>query len=190
MIRCIAAVARDWGIGKINKKTGEGELLFNIPADMMHFRKETTGKICVFGYNTYMSLPNRPLKNRVNVVLWDKAPSMDCLEGAITFSDFGQLLNFIKILAVQYDVYVCGGAGVYAAFLPYYDTIDLTFVDATDPDTTAFFPDLTKHGYVPGTKEVFHKEDGALGTNGYLISKQIWVKDYPGYDVREDCIIK
>ena len=184
MIKGIVCVADDFGIGKANG------LLFNIPADMAHFRKETTGKICVFGYNTYMSLPKRPLKNRVNIVLWDKAESMDCLEGAITFNKFDALLNFIKVLAKEYDVYICGGQGLYTAFMPYYDAIDITFVDATDPETTAFFPDLTKYDYVPVMKEVYHKEDGPTGTNGYLISNQLWVKNYSEYDIREDCMIK
>ena len=178
MIKGIVCVAKDWGIGKQNG------LLFDIPADMKHFREETMGKICVFGYNTYMSLPKRPLKNRVNVVLWDKAESMDCLEGAITFNKFDALLNFVKILAKQYDVYVCGGAGLYNAFIPYYDLIDITFVEATDPKTTAFFPDLTKYDYVPTMKEIFHEE------SGYLISKQTWVKNFPGYEIRDNCIIK
>lgn len=181
MIKGIVCCAEDFGIGKANG------LLFNIPADMKHFRETTIGKVCVFGYNTYMSLPKRPLKNRVNVVLWDKAPSMGCLDGAITFNNFDALLNFVKILAKEYDVYICGGAGVYAAFVPYYDEIDITFVAAKDPEATAFFPDLTKYDYVPTMQEIYHEN---AETNGYLISKQIWVKNYPEYNIYDNCIIK
>ena len=170
MIRAIVCCAKDYGIGKKNG------LLFDIPADMMHFRKETTGKICVFGYNTYMSLLKRPLKNRVNVVLWDQAPSMDCLDGAITFSQFDALLNFVRILAKEYDVYICGGQGLYTAFMPYYDLIDLTLVDAVDSEATAFFPDPLKYGYVCSFAGYPYKKDGALGTNGYTIQAQLWSK--------------
>ena len=171
MIKAIVCCAKDFGIGKKNG------LLFDIPADMMHFRHETTGKICVFGYNTYLSLPKRPLKNRVNIVLWDKAPlPVETKDDAIFFNNFEVLLNFVRVLAKQYDVYICGGQGVYTAFMPYYDLIDLTLVDAVDEETTAFFPDPLKYGYVCSFAGTPHKEDGALGTNGYVIQTQFWSK--------------
>ena len=173
MIKGIVCCTRDWAIGKVNKETGKGELLFNIPADMQHFKEATTGNICVFGYNTYMSLPKRPLKNRINIVLWDKAPSIDCLKGAITFSDFSQLVKFIEILAVQYDVYICGGASVYKAFLPYYDEIDVTFVDAVDAEATAFFPNLQETDFdIIASSQSKNDET----TNGYTIQQTTWAK--------------
>ena len=136
MIKGIVCVAKDWGIGKSNG------LLFNIPADMKFFRETTKHNIVVMGYSTYLSLPKRPLSGRVNVVLWDKATSLDCLEGCITFNAFEQLLNFVKILSKEYDVFICGGASVYKLFLPYYDEVLVTKVDAEDKEATAFFPNL------------------------------------------------
>ena len=142
MIKGIVAVDRNWAIGKINKKTGVGQLLFNIPADLAYFKSNTLNKICIFGKATYDSLPKRPLPGRVNVVLWDKATSLDCLEGCITFNAFESLLNFVKILSKEYDVFICGGASVYKLFLPYYDEVLVTKVDAEDAEATAFFPNL------------------------------------------------
>jgi len=139
MIKGIVCVAKDWGIGKKNG------LLFNLPADMKFFRETTKHNVVVMGYSTYLSLPKRPLPNRVNIVLWDQATSLDCLEGCITFNKFDTLLNFVQILAKEYDVYVCGGASVYRLFLEYYDEILVTYVDATDPEATAFFPNLDKN---------------------------------------------
>ena len=136
MIKGIVCVAKDWGIGKSNG------LLFNLPADMKFFRETTKHNIVVMGYSTYLSLPKRPLPGRVNVVLWDKATSLDCLEGCITFNAFEQLLNFVKILSKEYDVFICGGSSVYKLFLPYYDEILVTKVDAEDKEATVFFPNL------------------------------------------------
>ena len=136
MIKGIVCCAKDWGIGKQNG------LLFDLPADMKFFREATKGHVCVFGYSTYLSLSKRPLPHRVNVVLWDQATSLDCLEGAITFNNFEALLNFVQILAKEYDVFVCGGASIYRLFLPYYDEILLTYVDKIDPEATVFFPNL------------------------------------------------
>ena len=144
MIKSIVAVDRNWAIGKINKKTGVGQLLFNIPADLAYFKSNTLNKICIFGKATYDSLPKRPLPGRVNVVLWDKATSLDCLDGCITFNAFEPLLSFVKILSKEYDVFICGGASIYKLFLPYYDEVLVTKVDAEDDEATAFFPNLDK----------------------------------------------
>ena len=142
MIKGIVAVDRNWAIGKTNKKTGVGQLLFNLPADLAYFKKNTTNKICIFGKATYDSLPKRPLPNRVNIVLWDKATSLDCLDGCITFNAFEPLLSYVKILSKEYDVFICGGASIYKLFLPYYDEVLVTKVDAEDDEATAFFPNL------------------------------------------------
>jgi dihydrofolate reductase len=143
MIKGIACVAADWAIGKVNKETGKGELLFNIPADMNFFRETTKHNVVVMGYSTYLSLPKRPLPNRVNVVLWDKAPlPVETKDGAIFFNNFEALLSFVKILSKEYDVFICGGASVYKLFLPYYDEVLVTKVDAEDKEATAFFPNL------------------------------------------------
>ena len=147
MIKGIVCVAKDWGIGKNNG------LLFNLPADMQFFRATTQHSIVVMGYSTYLSLPKRPLPNRVNLVLWDKATSFDCLgEGVVAFNNFEALYTFVDMLAhvgrqlgkEEYDVYICGGASIYSLFLPYYDEILLTYVDATDPEAAVFFPNLDK----------------------------------------------
>ena len=139
MIKGIVCVAKDWGIGKANG------LLFNLPADMKFFRETTKHNVVVMGYSTYLSLPKRPLPNRVNVVLWDKAPlPVETKEGVIFFNNFEALLSFVKILSKEYDVFICGGASVYKLFLPYYDEVLVTKVDAEDKEATAFFPNLDK----------------------------------------------
>ena len=77
MIKGIVCVDNNWAIGKVNKETGVGQLLFSIPADMKFFRETTKHNIVVMGKATYDSLPKRPLPGRVNVILWDKATSLD-----------------------------------------------------------------------------------------------------------------
>ena len=97
MIIGIVAVDSKFGIGKTNKETGKGELLFKLKNDMQFFQ-DTTKKlgIVVFGENTYLSLPKRPLKNRVNVVLCREDHEYD---GCLCFHSFDKLLNFVQIMA-------------------------------------------------------------------------------------------
>lgn len=160
MINAIVCVDKNWGIGK------NSDLLFTLPKDMKFFRETTKNNIVVMGYTTYMSLPNRPLKNRVNVVLWDKATSIDCLDGCITFNDFNQLLNFVQILAPLYEVFIIGGQSIYKLFndVKAYDKVYVTKVDSTDEDATAFFPNLDSSSYLKQVEETESVED-----NGYSI---------------------
>ena len=139
MIKGIVCVDKNWGIGKANG------LLFHLPADLKWFKEKTKHNVIVMGYSTYLSLPKRPLPNRVNVVLWDKAPlPIETKDDVIFFNNFEALLSFVKILSKEYDVFICGGASVYKLFLPYYDEVLVTKVDAEDKEATAFFPNLDK----------------------------------------------
>ena len=71
-MRAIVCVDEKWGIGKKN------DLLFSIPKDMDFFRKTTSGKVIVMGSNTLKSFPNgKPLKNRVNIVLYPGGEKRD-----------------------------------------------------------------------------------------------------------------
>jgi len=65
LISMIVAVSLDNGMGL------NGHLPWSIKEDMALFKKITTNNAVIMGYNTYMSIPehNRPLKNRLNVVL-------------------------------------------------------------------------------------------------------------------------
>ena len=176
MIKCIACVDKNLALGRTNKETGKAELLFNIPADMAHFKAETTGKMCIFGYTTYQSLKYRPLKDRMNVVLWNEATSLTSVPGAVTFCNFGDLLRFAKTLSNEYLIFVCGGASLYKQFITYCDELDLTVVDETVSDADAFFPDPKENRFTLKESTPFQKEDGPKGTNGYSISRQIWTK--------------
>ena len=139
MIIGIVAVDSKFGIGKTNKETGKGELLFKLKNDMQFFQ-DTTKKlgIVVFGENTYLSLPKRPLKNRVNVVLCQEGHEYD---GCLCFHSFDKLLNFVQVMAKRFDVCICGGGMLYKSMLPYYDEVFVNKVYA-DGGAEVFFPNL------------------------------------------------
>ena len=64
MISAIVAVDNNWGIGY------NGKLLENIPNDLKHFKELTTNNIVVMGSKTWDSLPNKPLPNRFNIIIY------------------------------------------------------------------------------------------------------------------------
>ena len=131
MLKAIAAVARDGGLGC------NGGLLFHIPADLHRFKTLTMGDTLIMGRATLDSLPGgRPLPGRRNLVLTrDENFSR---EGAEVFHDTDTLLRAIP---EEETAWVIGGASVYRQFLPQCTELYLTRVDAITP-ADRFFPPL------------------------------------------------
>ncbi len=132
-MKCIAAVDRNWAIGKSNR------LLVSIPADMRFFREKTTGKVVIMGRATLASFPGgKPLANRVNIVV-TRNPKL-YIPDAIVVHSVEEAAEAAKAYDPE-DVYVIGGASIYRQFLPFCDTAYITKIDyAYDADT--YFPNL------------------------------------------------
>lgn len=131
MIRAIAAVAADGGIGR------NGELLFHIPADLHRFKALTMGKALIMGRATLDSLPGgRPLPGRRNLVLTRNQSFSRA--GAEVFHSPEALL---AALGAAEEAWVMGGASVYEQFLPLCGELYLTRVDAAPP-ADRYFPAL------------------------------------------------
>jgi dihydrofolate reductase len=98
-----------------------GSLPWRLPEDLAHFRALTTGATVVMGRRTWESLPSRfrPLPDRHNIVLtrtlgWTA-------EGATVAHSLVDALA-----AVDGDMWVLGGASVYAEALPLADRVEMT----------------------------------------------------------------
>lgn len=144
MISLIVAMDKNNGIGNNNK------LLAHISEDLKYFKRVTDGNTIVMGYNTYMSLPKRPLPNRRNVVLTSKNIE---LEGAIVVNSIEELL---KLLNTEEETFICGGASIYNQMLPYADKLYITHIfDEFEADT--FFPEITDEWEI--SESICHKEN-------------------------------
>ncbi len=152
-MRAILHADSKWGIGKKN------DLMFSIPQDMKFFRETTKGKVVVMGLNTLLSFPNgKPLKNRTNIVL---CPD-DVEEEVITVHSLEELLSEVKKYP-QDDVFVVGGASVYALLFPYCTEVLITKVEA-DGGAEVFVPNLDES---PDFELVYESEP--IEDNGYTI---------------------
>ncbi|MCR5761324.1 MAG: dihydrofolate reductase [Sphaerochaetaceae bacterium] len=127
-----------WGIGKKN------DLMFRLKKDMKFFRETTNGKVVVMGSNTLLSFPGgKPLKNRINIVLWPGGPEERAKEdGFIMVQSLNELFEEIKKYNEE-DVFVIGGAMMYHTMLPYCKKVLLTKVDF-DGQAEVFFDNLDK----------------------------------------------
>lgn len=83
----------------------DNELIYHVKGDMKNFKELTEGKTVIMGYNTWESLPTKPLPNRNNVILTSKDKSMFPKGVSIIRS-----IDDIKLLAEDEDVIVIGGA--------------------------------------------------------------------------------
>ena len=123
----IVAVSKDFAIGKNNN------LLFNLPTDMKFFREMTLNKVVIMGEKTYLSLPKRPLPNRINIVLSDNKNFYD--DNIIIVRNLDDLFDKINKYPKD-NVMVCGGASVYNLLMDYCEKAYITKIDKiVDADT-------------------------------------------------------
>jgi dihydrofolate reductase len=146
----VAAIARNGAIGR------SGTIPWRIPEDVRRFKELTTGHAVVMGRRTWDSLPERfrPLPGRRNVVVTRRADwSADGAERADSLEDALHLLD------VTPQVYVIGGAELYAAALPLADELLLTEIDA-DVEGDTFFPPFDRGDFEEVAREPHVSEDG------------------------------
>ena len=128
MITLIAARARNGAIGK------DGGIPWHIPEDLALFKRETLGGAIVMGRKTWESLPFKPLKDRMNIVVSRDRTLHEHVVGSV---------DEAIALATKHGyfrIYGIGGQGIYEAMLPLAQRLLLTEVDTEVEDADAFFP--------------------------------------------------
>src|SRR5262245_45142445 len=115
-----------------NRVIGRGNTIpWHLPEDFQWFKKMTTGHILVMGRKTFESI-GRPLPNRTTIVL---SRSGFEFPGVRTVHDLAQIDPSVE----AQEVFVCGGAQIYAQALPRCSDLYLTLVKRR-VEGDAFFP--------------------------------------------------
>ena len=138
----IAAVARNGVIG------ADGDIPWRIPADFAHFKRTTLGHTLLMGRTTYESI-GRPLPGRTTIVL-TRSPDWSA-DGVLVAASIEKALALAD--GLDGDVYVAGGAAVYAAALPVADEQVLTKVDLA-PEGDTFYPAFDHTAWRQSSREV------------------------------------
>jgi len=116
----------------LNRVIGAGNRIpWHLPEDFKWFKQLTTGNVVVMGRKTFESI-GKPLPNRETIVL---SRSQFSLPGVRTVSDLSQ----IDLAAEAREVFICGGAQIYAQALPLCSDLYLTLVKR-EVEGDAFFP--------------------------------------------------
>ena len=126
MIRIIVAIAQNGTIGDKNA------LLWHITEDMRFFRTTTSGHPVIMGRKTFESLGSKPLPKRKNIVItrsdveFEGAFVAHSLEEAIAMADDDA------------EVFIMGGAQIYAQALDIADRMYITRVERDYEGDTSF----------------------------------------------------
>ncbi len=130
-LKAIAALAHNRVIGR------DGTIPWHLPDELRWFKRITTGHAVLMGRKTYASL-GRPLPNRQNIVVtrsadWEAGDGVTVLR---TLDGFDPT----QWLEPGRDLFVIGGAELYAALLPQCSELILTHVPL-DVEGDTFFPE-------------------------------------------------
>lgn len=142
-INIIAAIGSNNELGKNN------DLIWRLKKDLKFFKDITMGHPVVMGKNTFDSLP-KVLPGRKNIVLCPNEIINDEIEFYKSIRDF-----LIKYQNFDGDIFIIGGASIYAQFIDLATSMYLTEIDAIDEEADVYFPRFNVDEWV---KEII-KED-------------------------------
>jgi dihydrofolate reductase len=128
-VTLVAAVADNGVIGHA------GGLPWHLPEDLRHFKRLTMGHVLVLGRRTYESI-GRALPGRTTVVI-SRQPGWGAV-GVQPAASWSHALAVARSLDDQ--VFVAGGAEVFAAALPDADRLVITHVPGSPQGDTWFPP--------------------------------------------------
>lgn len=133
MIRAIAAIDRERGIGR------QGKMPWKLPTDERYFTEQTKkyGAQVLTGRTTFDLTYHGPLKERTNYIL---THSPEPIPGVVVVND---LAAFIANL--QGDLWIAGGDAVFTQAMPWTDELYLTLIDGVF-GCDRFFP-AYEHDY-------------------------------------------
>jgi dihydrofolate reductase len=140
VVSLVAALARNRVIGAGNR------LPWHLPEDLRRFKRLTMGAPVIMGRKTHESI-GKPLPGRRNIVVtrqpgarWEGCEVAGSLEAALAAAGDAP------------EVFVIGGAELYAAALPRADRLHLTLIDA-EYEGDALFPEFDPAGWRETARE-------------------------------------
>jgi dihydrofolate reductase len=131
----ISAIGQNNCIGVDNK------IPWHIKEDFQRFKRLTLNHTVVMGRKTFESLPIKPLPKRRNIVL-SRNPDLKYLEYPdVIVCDSMDSAKKYALEQGETELFVIGGARVYALGMDFADVLEITHVDQS-PQGDTFFPEI------------------------------------------------
>lgn len=131
MLSIIVAKAKNNIIGKENK------LVWNLPADLKHFKDLTTGHTIIMGRKTFESL-GRVLPNRKHIV-FSQNPDFKIKDENVQIVH--SMLEIQEYIEDKNENFVIGGAMIYNLLMPYVTKMYVTEIEE-EFEGDSFFPKI------------------------------------------------
>jgi dihydrofolate reductase len=156
IVSLIAAMDRTRGIGIENR------LPWRLSADLRRFRELTMGHHIIVGRKTFESI-GRALPGRRTIIVTrnENYQGPDDPENLSVVHSIEEAIDLAKSRG-ETEVFVCGGAEIYAQTLGFADRLYLTFVE-TEADADTFFPEWNERDWI----EIENLHIAADEKNGY-----------------------
>lgn len=129
MIYLIAAIDQHRALGKA------GKLLCHLPLDLQHFKHHTLHQSILMGRKTFESI-GRALPHRENLILTHHKELH--IPGCLCVHSLEEAFSKKQ----GEDLWVIGGAEIYALCLPFADKIILTHIEHVFEAADTFFPEI------------------------------------------------
>ena len=113
------------------------------------------------GLGTWISLPNKPLPGRRNLVVSDRPATEEELSTGVEF--FSSLESALESAGTQEEVFCIGGGMMYRQTLPLAGKVYLTRVHTNVDPADTFFPVVSEDEWREESRsELFHDEKTGL----------------------------
>ncbi len=149
-ISIIVAIGRNREIGAKNK------LLWKIPEELKRFKEITSGHPIIMGRKTHESI-GRILPNRTNIIITRDLKYV--VEDGVVVNSLEDALQQAQGEFGNEEIFIIGGAQVFAEALDLADKLYITLVDAEFPEADSFFPEFADKF----TKKVFERSEESAG---------------------------
>ena len=133
MISAIVAVDNNWGIGF------NGDLLEHIPEDLKYFKKLTENHVIIMGRKTWDSLPKKPLKDRLNIIITNGERHF---EESTAFISFDEAISRMTHIPNDEEWFIIGGGSIYNQLLPFCQRVYVTKIYKNYGNVDTYFPNL------------------------------------------------
>ena len=128
----------------------DNNLIYRIKDDLLFFKNITSNtddkrNVVIMGFNTWISIPNRPLKDRINIILTkDKSKIQENKEDTYVFNNLEDVFRWLQINNLVYNkIFIIGGSSIYDQILKKYrDMINNIYI--TEIQTNFYTKDKYK----------------------------------------------
>jgi len=133
--KIIACINHSFALGH------DGKLMYHMSNDLKNFKRITIDSVVIMGRKTYESLPNKPLPNRVNIIITSKENYS--ADGCFVVHSIDECIKLCEDMFSYKDCYIIGGGEIYNQFIErdLIDTMYITNVNDNE-EGDSYFPNV------------------------------------------------